>query len=237
MNIVAMGGGERTQAFSHSIELTGSEKPAVLIIPTACSTEPSYGKKVPLTLQRFRQLGVEATVLHDFGERPSREQLTHELGRASLIYTIGGNTPYMLEELNTFGGFDALCSALRSGTVHAGTSAGALLPFELAHSNVAKKPVEEEWDYEYLTTLGVVQGVATAHANQHDPTPGGIRADSRLQALIATFPLSVDVGYAIDNDASLVMTEAGTIAISERHNAGVHVLNRGADGIIADRLS
>ncbi len=226
MNIVAMGGGERSRAFDESLALSGSEHPLVLILPTACSTEPSYAKKVPLTVERFTNLGVDVAVLHEYGEHPTKDQLAHELGRASLIYTIGGNTPYMLKQLNAFDGVDALRTTLHNGTLHSGTSAGALLPFELAHSNVAQRPAEEEWDYAFLPTLGVVPGVATAHANQHDPTPQGKRTESRLEALAANFPANVTRGYGIDNSASLIITDQGMRVISEAPRANAYMLIR-----------
>ena len=233
MKIVAMGGGERTKAFDTTLELTGHEDVTALIVPTACSTERSYSSKVPLTVDRFRDLGVKTSVLHEFGQSPSQERIAHELGRASLIYTIGGNTPHLLNQLHAFGGFDPIREAVLSGTLHAGTSAGALLPFEIAHSNIAKKPAEEEWDYAFLPTLGVVPGVATAHANQHDPTPAGRRQDTRLEALVSAFPQNMSVGYAIDNGASLVITDDAVGSINETTGSRVHLLSRKNDSSIS----
>ncbi len=230
-----MGGGERVKAFNAALELTGHEEVNVLIIPTACSTEKSYDIKVPLTADRFKKLGVKVRILHELGEHPTKERLAQEIGHASLIYTIGGNTPYLLEQLHTFDGFNPLRKAITNGTLHAGTSAGALLPFELAHSNIAKRPAEEEWDYAFLPTLGVIPGVATVHANQHDPMPHGERPDSRIEALISAFPETVSTGYAIDNGASLVIHDESLKPILESAGANVHLLSREDDGSISTR--
>lgn len=229
MKIVAIGGGEKTPAVTHALELTGAEKPHVLINPSSASTQASYDRKVPMITQYFEELGASTSVLHEYGVDPSAERLAHELGRTSMIYTLGGNSPYMLRTMQRHGSDVAIAHAMHRGLVHAGTSAGALLPFELAHSNVAKRPAEEEWDYAYLETLGVLPGVATAHADQHDPTPHGLRDQSRLEALAATFPQAVDLGYAIDNHAAIAFTSDNAPQVIRSHpEAQARILRRSA---------
>lgn len=230
MNIVAIGGGERQEAFRTALEISGNEKTSVLIIPTACSTEVSYNRKVNLTIDRFKQLGVrDLSVLHKYNTHPTKDQIVHELGRASLIYTIGGNTPHMLTELQAFQGTVPLKETIKNGTIHVGTSAGALLPFELAHSNPVSKPTEQEWDFKFLPTLGLIPGVATVHANKHDPIPGGQRPDNRFEALVNNFPENIHIGYAIDNDASLVFTDGKPSSIKESANSKVQRITRQSD--------
>lgn len=207
MKIVAIGGGEKTPAITHALDLTGQTRPNILLIPSASSTPTSYEKKSKLYTDYFDGLGISTSLLHEFGEDPSANRIEHEIGRAALIYTIGGNSPYMLATMRRHGTDVALGNAIRGGKVHAGLSAGALLPFELALSNPAKKPEIEEWDFEYLAMLGLVEGAVTVHADKHDKTPNGPRSDSRYEALVRTFPQSVDHGYAIDNDAALVIND------------------------------
>ena len=204
IKIVAIGGGNKDKAIEHALTMSGAEKPSVLLIPSAASNVNSYGRKVPVLTEYFQSLGVDVNVLHEFGEDPSATKIAHELGRNSLIYTIGGSSPHMLRTMARHGTDVAVADAIRGGTVHAGLSAGALLPFELAHSNTSVKPSSEDWDYQYLDMLGIIPGVATAHADQHDPTPHGDRPDTRLGALVATFPENATTGYAIDNGAALI---------------------------------
>ena len=230
INIVAIGGGKRDEALQHAVDLSGEQNPSVLIVPTACSTEASYSKNVPVVMERFRKLGVATRVLHEYGGYPSRDQLINLLGVASLVYIIGGNTPYMLKQIDAHGSRNTLQEYICGGKVHADTSAGALLPFELAHSCVAHKPAEVEWDYKLLPTLGAVPGVITAHANQHDPTPHGQRPDSRLDALISNFPESQTIGYAVDNSASLVIANKEISAIHEEPKAEVRIIRPSAQG-------
>lgn len=237
MKIVAIGGGEKTPAVLHALDLSGAEKPHVLINPSSASTHASYDRKVPVITSYFADLGVTTSVLHEYGKTPSSERITHELGRASLVYTLGGNSPYMLATMRRHGSDQALTHAVREGLVHAGTSAGALLPFELAHSNIARRPAEEAWDYAYLKTLGILPGVATAHADQHDPTPQGLREQSRLDALLATFPSSVDLGYAIDNHAAIAFSpDTSPRVLRARPDAQARVIRRSANGIDIETL-
>lgn len=70
MKIVAIGGGEKTAAVTHALELTGDMRPTVLLNPSAASTERSYERKVAAPSAYFGELGVKAAVLHEFGEQP-----------------------------------------------------------------------------------------------------------------------------------------------------------------------
>lgn len=236
MKIVAIGGGDKTPAIKHALDLTGEERPSVLLIPTASSTEKAYSRKAALTEEFFHGIGVATSMLHEYGEDPSEEKIAHEIGRAALLYTIGGNTPYMLKTMRRHGTDTAISSAIRGGKLHAGTSAGALLPFELAHSNISARPTLEEWDYKYLPTLGLIPGVATAHADQHDKTPHGLRPDSRREALMQTFPDAVDLGYAIDNGAALVINDEAHYAVQADESARVHTIVRDGDKLKTDTL-
>ncbi|TAL14142.1 hypothetical protein EPN95_04010 [Patescibacteria group bacterium] len=236
MNIVAIGGGDRKPAIKKGLELAGDPS-RVLIIPTAASTERSYTRKVSDTMKLFGELGINADLLHDFGEDPSTTRVQHELGRASLIFTIGGNTPYMIQKMTEHGTNNLLKKAIENGVVHVGSSAGALLPFSLAHSNVAARPAEVQWDYEYLAPgVDAIYGVATAHADQHDPIPGGLRPDSRLEALLNTFPEDINRGFAIDNNAAAIFGNDPEI-VRARPNANVRVLTRNSHDSLDQRIA
>lgn len=224
MEIVAIGGGNKTPAIKEALNRTGEGKPSVLLIPSACSTPASYERKVPGLQDYFRELGTNVAVLHEYGRRPTGIRIEHELGNASLIYTIGGNSPYMFRTMREHGTDIAIENAIKQGRIHAGVSAGALLPFELAHSCVAARPAETDWDYEILAGLGLIRGIATAHANQHDPTPSGIRPDSRLEALAQNFPKSLSRGYAIDNGAAMLFSSTEPAVIFSDSDARVHTL-------------
>ncbi|RYZ96070.1 MAG: hypothetical protein EOO68_17465 [Moraxellaceae bacterium] len=237
MNIIAIGGGNKNAAIHHAIDLTGKQKPNVLLLPSACSTELSYAKKVPLLTDYFEKLGVDVATLHDFKEHPSETKIAHELGRASMLYTIGGNSPHMLATMQEHGTDSAIRQSILDGKVHAGTSAGALLPFELAQSNIAKRPTEEEWDYEFLPMLGILKCVAAVHANQHDKTPYGPRADTRKEHMMSHLPASAARGIAIDNGAAVVISGQGNGVITSDPTAGAYVIEREKDKISTRKIS
>lgn len=230
MEILAIGGGDKTPAIKEALSRTGINKPRVLLVPSACSTEVSYNRKVSSLDEYFKNLGTEVTTLHEYGEKPSDTRIAHELGSASLIYTIGGNSPYMLRTMRTHGTDNAVRRAIEQGKIHAGTSAGALLPFELMHSCVAARPLEQEWDYDILNGIGVLPGVATAHANQHDPTPSGVRPDNRRDALMTNFP-AVTYGYGIDNGAALLFSSSSPEIIISTPGASAHFIEKRGDSL------
>ncbi|MDB5166327.1 MAG: dipeptidase [Candidatus Saccharibacteria bacterium] len=205
MLITAIGGGVKKPALQHTIETIGAEHTDVLILPSACTTQSSYDKKVPTTLALFESLGVVASVLHGYGERPTTTRIHHEIGRASLIHTIGGNSPYMMERLRETVLFQALKDALTEGKAHSGISAGALLPFQSMHSNGSRRPQAEDWDFQFIDGLEVLPGVVTAHADGHDQTPYGQRSDSRMDHLLAHFPAHNTQGLALENGASVII--------------------------------
>lgn len=236
MKIIAIGGGDKTPAITHALELTGEANPHVLLIPSASSTSNAYNRKTNLLTDYFHELGAQTSLLHEYGEKPSEDRIAHEIGRSALIYTIGGNSPHMLKAMRQHGTDVALSEAIRNGKIHAGTSAGALLPFELAHSNVSAQPSQEEWDFDYLPALGLIDAVATAHADKHDETPHGPRPDSRYEALVRTFPQSVSQGYAIDNDAALVIRDdMPPQVIRAKPTAHVQYIQRNHDGAVSSR--
>jgi peptidase E len=230
MNITAIGGGSKEPAMRAALETLPSEHTNVLVIPSACSTPASYGKKVPATLAFFAKLGVQTTVLHEFAEAPTRTGLQHELGSAALVYTIGGNSPHMLRLLSNKELGTELADALRRGKPHAGVSAGAALPFASIHSNVSARPSSEPWDFEQLNGLGVVRAVIGVHANKHDPTPNGPRPDSRLDHLLANFPPEHAYGVAIDEGAAVLLGPENRIVRADPA-ANVHLIFSQADGI------
>ena len=203
------------------------------MVPTACSTLVSYNNKVGKINKFFADAyGVTPVVLHGFEEKPTPTRVAQEIGKASLIYTIGGKTPHMLELLRTWKADIALVEAMRAGKAHSGVSAGALLPFHKIHTNPEAKPKENEWDFDVLDGLGVLRGVATAHANLHDPTPSGERPDSRLENLQTTlFPADCTIGIGLDHGASVIFSSEGPLIIQSEQtpNAQVHLLERGED--------
>lgn len=205
MRIAAIGGGDKQPILGNFI--SELDKANAIIIPTACSTEASYNRKVPTCQDSLGALGLHTTVLHKFGETPTLTAIEQEFGNADLAFVIGGNSPYMLKTMAAHGTDKVLAEAVRKGLSLAGVSAGALLPFADFMSCPAKKPAEEMWEYEYLKGAGLIQAVATAHANQTDKHPDPHHRGTRLSFFRQTQfgEQTAPVGFAIDNGAALVI--------------------------------
>lgn len=225
MHIVAIGGGDKTPIMrAVTDDLT---HPDVLIVPTACSTEKSYERKVSAIQDFFDSFGMPYVVLHEFNEQPTQTKLDHEFGQAALAYVIGGNTPHLLETSRMHGTDIALRQHVSNGLTLAGTSAGALLPFALLHSNPAKKPAEEIWDYTFYEGLGIVPAAVAVHADQYDMTPQGLRNESRLEHFAAHLPQGT-IGYAIENNAALEIRGDTHRVLRSEPNANVYVTINGS---------
>jgi peptidase E len=115
-----------------------------------------------------------------------------------------------------------------------GTSAGAILPFELAQSNPAKKPAEEVWEYEFIRGLGIIPAAVAAHANQHDKTRDGLRPDSRFEHFHANFPESASIGFAIENGAALVIAGQEAHISRSDPDAQIHIVEHTMTQLAAD---
>lgn len=237
MNIIAIGGGDKSPAIRYALDNLSVDKTRALLVPSACSTSASYERKVPMAQSFFERLGVQTHILHGYSERPTLDKIQHEIGAAALIYTIGGNSLYMIDKLKEHGSDTVLRSAILNGKMYTGTSAGALLPFEQLHSNIANKPAEEEWDFQILNGLGVIRAVATVHADQHDPTPNGLRKDSRLEHLSTHMPSEATLGFGIDNGAALIIDDTEAHVLRSTKTANVHLIRAHDDGYRTEILT
>lgn len=230
MLITSIGGGDKTLAIRHALGSLDSSD--VLIIPSACSTEKSYDRKVTACLRFFEQFGLSSiNTLHDFQEHPTETKIHHEIGKASLLYVIGGNTPYMLDALERHGSGPVIAGSVRLGsTAMAGTSAGALLPFRTGQTLPVPNPAEIDWNYEFVTGLSLVPTALAVHANQNDPTLQGPRSTTRLEEFLAKFPPNEATGLAIDNGAALSIAGNEVVTIRASKDSRVRLITKGKAG-------
>jgi peptidase E len=228
MNLCLIGGGHSSaELLSPAIESQGVERSMALIIPSACSTEKSYDRKVESVLKRFEELGVATSVLHEFAETPTSEKLDDAFGSATMMYVIGGNSPYFYETVRAQASGQRIQQATLAEKLLAGTSAGALAPFKVAHINPAKRPETEDWDFALQPMLGLVDAAATAHANQFDARPHNkTNRLSRLQDFSERFiETGLSLGFGIDSDAAIHATAGSVEVLSNETGSTVHVLS------------
>jgi dipeptidase E len=127
--IVAMGGlswedEERHRLEDYFLGLAGSERPRVLIVPTAAADDAD------MTLQLHAQLGDRAQVSYlPFFPWPPSDLRALALAQ-DVIYVTGGNTANALAVWRTHGFDQALREAWEAGVVLTGWSAGMICWFE-----------------------------------------------------------------------------------------------------------
>ena len=133
-----------------------------------------------------------------------------------MIFTIAGNLPHLLKTISDHDMADHYRQAAVNGRMLAGTSAGALLPFAIAHSNRSNKK-DGPSDFALVPALGIVPAAACVHADVIDPTSQLSRLEDfedRLAGRNETGDSTL--GLAIENNASL--TVVGGIAKIIRSN-------------------
>jgi peptidase E len=228
-NLLLIGGGTHTnQLLKPALESQGTEQTRALIIPSAASTKNAYDRKVPATEDRFKQLGIATSVLHDYGETPSTQALDDKFGSASMLYIIGGNSPYFYDTVRNHGSDKRIKAAVYAGILLAGNSAGALASFQVAHINPAKQPGVEDWDFAFQPMLGIVNATATAHANQHDKRlHDTLNAQTRLENFSERFSeTGLSLGFAIDVNAAIHVTPDTVAVVSAQDGSTVHVVQK-----------
>lgn len=222
MNIAAIGGGSRANAIEFARERMNGQN--VLIIPSSCSNPNAFEAdgKVAKTVQAFTDQGFNTTLLHEHGEVPSQTKIDHEFGSADLMYILGGNTPYLIDNIKKHGTDKAMIQAVKAGAWLTGMSAGALLPFEKGFSCPAKRPESEAeagWEYATYDTLGILPVAATVHADGYDPIYSG---SPNVTKTLEGTRLDYFIASGLGNSARGVsMANGATIAV---HDGAVHTL-------------
>lgn len=180
--------------------------PNVLIIPTASSTPRSYDRKVGGYVDFFRGKGLNTDVLHALGERPTKTEIQHKLGKASMIYVPGGHTPTLLAEWDKIDIHDSLVSFTKEpGRIYAGASAGAIAVFSYGLVCPAKNTATEAWDFQIDEGSGLVRAYATVHADSVEATKNKRRVDYFTD--YGDHILDILPGVSIDNQASLLIDD------------------------------
>jgi cyanophycinase-like exopeptidase len=230
MNACLIGGAKREPILCEALnELP--DTPRVLVVPSACSTQPSHHKKVATTTALFNRLNAQVDVLHDYGIAPTPTEIAEKFGASNMIYTIGGNSPYFMRTIKSHGTDVAFRESAQRGTMLAGVSAGALAVFAEAHSCPVSNPAETQWDFIMIPMLGLVRAAATAHANVVEPT----KSVTRLEDFISKMPASdYATGFGVDNGAAILLGENSRILRSD-DSANVSHVYAPAGGLAVSR--
>lgn len=101
----------------------------ILFIDTAA--EPEVGKTdgddwwLQADLQSLRDLGYQVDRWSLAGK--SRDWIEHTIDQYDIVYMCGGNTIYLLQQLQTTDSFDLIIRKVRAGKPYIGTSAGSII--------------------------------------------------------------------------------------------------------------
>jgi dipeptidase E len=231
--LVLIGGGAYSTTsrpmLEFGIDLTGKQKPNVLIVPTPKNKQADYDALALKGQSMFRDsIGTEVSMLHPFGEMPNFEELEERINTADAFYISGGNTRFAMEQWRAHGVDTLLTEAMRRGKVMTGISAGALAWFKDSYSDSMSYEVDDGQPWEYIEVKGidVIPVAATPHFNSTDTPDGRLRSAHFGDYLSAKSVQSgnIEYGLGIDNNAALLVTHGLINIIRTDPNRTLHIL-------------
>jgi cyanophycinase len=122
-------GGRMAEPDRRAIELAGGPNALIAIIPTAAAPDNNYQRAGNNGVRWFQSLGAtHVTSLPVIDKASANDpRIAAEIGQAGLIYMLGGFTGYLGETITGSASWDAMLKAYESGSVIAGSSAGAMV--------------------------------------------------------------------------------------------------------------
>jgi dipeptidase E len=208
---------ERRRLEDYVLGLAGTERPRVLVVPTAAAED------VEMTLQIVTEFSDRAQVSYlPFFPWPPPD-LRRLVLEQDVIYVTGGNTANALAIWRTHGFDESLRAAWEAGVVLAGWSAGMLCWFEAAVTDSFGPQLDGMRD-----GLGFLEGSACPH---YDGEPERRPVYTRLVA--EGFP----PGYAADDCVALRFsgTELAEV-VSARPDAAAYRVTADGEHAIEPRL-
>lgn len=236
LKIIAGGGGAATKSSSSAIRealsLSSVDKPSILIIPTPKRTTEAFEATVPATQRFFESLGLKASLLHGFNEEIDFNIANYLIGLSDVIYTTGGDTLYMMDQLRRHNLTKAIADRALSGDlVLSGISAGAILPMTWGHSDSFsyRQDTADNWQYTRVDALGLVPVAITPHFNSVNPRLG---ARSEQFATMLQNEGGYAAAFGIDNLAAVKIVEGNLTQFQSDPAHYVHIAQREEDGSI-----
>jgi cyanophycinase-like exopeptidase len=245
--LLVNGGGSLTKnkpAFDQALELSGSEHPNVVVIPSAKSTELSFDKCIDAHKRFFGEVmgDVRYQMLHDLVRFEDgqivpgtglvgREQMQEIIAGADVLHITGGNYPHLQRVWRQFHIEELIKGAAESGKVISGTSAGAIALFSEGLSDPNAKKTGPQKDLVVLNGTGLIEGMVCPHyhdSGEHMPVQ---RRDRFMQL--------ADQGegkamYGVDSLASLIVVEGTMRALASQEGNGAYILTLDEDGKIVE---
>jgi peptidase E len=224
--------------------MTGLGKPNVLIVPSArWKAEQGVNKVVDGYIDYYRNKGLGATVLHPFlyhphnietpsltdlefdpARVPSQGELEDSIGKADLLFVLGGDTNRMINQIWKPLGIDVMLhSAIERGAVMSGTSAGSVAWFEGGNSDSSSLHAERpnsEPTYNFVAGLGyIARTVVCPHYDATSPRSGAISREKSFHNMMYRRASKKELGIGIDDNTAIKISN-GTIQAIKPERTG-----------------
>ncbi len=197
------------------LELTGTEKPKVCLLPTA-SGDPD--EQISRFTRTFGGRGAEANHVSLFRLGQNPVDLEEHFFNQDLIYVGGGSLVNLVAVWSAHGVYELLLEALSRGVLICGQSAGAMCWFErgiTTSSGVAAM----------ADGFGLIPGSFCVHYHR-DP--------ERRNAYLAAVADGEPPGFGADDQAGLLFEDGVvTRTVSARSGAGVWQVDSGGETPVA----
>ena len=186
------------------LALTGKEKPRIAIIPTAAAFENPQ-RAADNGRRHFGNLGADAFTM-DVTSRPDAEnpEIVDQVAGADIVYFTGGSPEHLLTVLADSPLLQALTAANRSGTIWAGSSAGAM---------VLGQEMRRPSSGQGSAALGIAPGILVRpHHERSDPATVSEQLASGGESGLCVLGIDGATGLLLDPSQATVMG-AGNVTV------------------------
>lgn len=219
--IVAIGGGEigrpgypveTTDIDKRIVELTGKQRPRVLLIPTASGDSDVY----PPTFEKHfgGRLGCRTDTLYLVKRKPSLPEIEDKVLGSDAVYVGGGNTWRMMRIWRMRGLDTVLREAYQRGTVLSGVSAGAMCWFRFGNSD-SRRYSKTDASLIRVTGLRLIDATFCPHYDVEE---------DRKQDLRDMMRRTPGVALALDNCCAIEFVDGRYAVIRSRPDANAYRL-------------
>lgn len=179
----------------------------LVFIPTAANIEEGDKEWLIDDIAKFRELGFEEVDIVDIASVP-KDIWEPRLKSADVLVFGGGNTSYLMQQINKSGLAEALSELLKT-RVYVGISAGSMVVAPNLRENEMQRLYEEPIvDGSTNDGLGFVDFLIVPHMNSsHFP-----RASELIEETAANIKTSL---YALDDQSAVKVSDGSVEVISE----------------------
>ena len=158
--------------FENIIELSGKQKPNILVDTSPKASVTSYQKMKDTLPDALSKFSHSLTWLYPtFTKMPAKSTAKEKIETADILLISGGSTRLAVERWKKIGLIDKVLKRVSEGSlVGSGASSGAMIWFEKGYSDSNQYDVPEGayWDYSMVSGVGLLTGWVTAHHSDND---------------------------------------------------------------------